>query len=584
MAFLRNLLAAILGTLVAFGIVFFMFFLFVSLASSTEQVNIQRHSVLELNFPYPISEYSGYDPEDPFSVLLDPSMGLDEITKAISIAKTDDRIDGISLGVSYLMAGISQARAIREALADFRESGKFVYAYADFYLQKDYYLASVADSVFINPAGNFDFKGLAAEVLYFGDFQDKSGLKMEVVRHGRYKSAVEPFLGNEMSPDNRSQLQELLGSIWQGMRAEMAESRGLEPDSLDRIADELGARDPGKALASGLVDGVIYEDQYEEKLLRDSKGSGDEPERLPLSEYLRYTKNKRQYEGADRIAVIYAQGEILYGPGSPSYIGPEQMRKALRRAREDKRVKAVVLRINSPGGSALSSELIWREIQQLRQDKPVVASFSDLAASGGYYIGVGADKIVTEPTTLTGSIGVFATIPNMSGLAAKVGINSEQVGTHRQSVDYSLFEPLSDDFREVLRQGIETTYNTFLERVAEGRGLTVAQADSLAQGRVWSGTDAVRLGLADQLGGMPEALEAAAGLAGIDSYRIWPLPKYKSGLERLMDDLQGASAKATQSALEAELGAEWAELLREIKSQLNNEGLQARLPFTLKIH
>ncbi len=583
MAFLRNLLAAILGSLVAFGIVLFMFFIFLSLASSTEQVHIHRHSVLELNFPYPISEYSGYDPEDPFSVLLDPSMGLDEITKAIAIAKTDDRIDGISLNSSYLMAGMAQTRAIREALADFRESGKFVYAYADFYLQKDYYLASMADSVFINPAGNFDFKGLAAEVLYFGDFQEKSGLKMEVVRHGRYKSAVEPFLGSEMSPENRMQLQELLSSIWKGMRAEMATSRGLEPDSLDRIADRLGARDPEKALAAGLVDGIIYEDQYEEKLLRDSGGERDEPERLPLSEYLRYTKSKRQYEGTDRIAVIYAQGEILYGSGGPSYIGPELMRDALRKARDDKRVKAVVLRINSPGGSALSSELIWREIQQLRQNKPVVVSFSDLAASGGYYIGVGADKIITEPTTLTGSIGVFATIPNMSGLAGKIGINSEQVGTHRQSVDYSLFEPMSDDFREVLRQGIESTYKTFLARVAEGRGLTVAQADSLAQGRVWSGTDAVRLGLADQLGGMPEALEAAAGLAGIDSYRTWSLPKYKSGLERLMDDLQGASAKAAHEALKEELGADWAGLLRELKAQLRQEGLQARLPFTLKI-
>lgn len=584
MAFLRNLLAAILGTLVAFGIVLFMFFLFLSLAGSTEQVRIQRHSVLDLNFPYPISEYSGYDAEDPFSVLFDPSMGLNEITKAIAIARTDDRIDGISLGSSYLMAGLSQTRAIREALADFKKSGKFVYAYADFYMQKDYYLASVADSIFINPAGNFDFKGLAAEILYFGDFQEKSGLKMEVVRHGRYKSAVEPFLGNAMSPENRTQLQELLGSIWESMRAEMAASRDLQPDSLDRIADQLGARDPQRALATGLVDGIIYEDQYEAKLHRESGGSGDKPERLPLTEYLRYTKNKRQYEGTDRIAVIYAQGEILYGSGGPAYIGPEQMRKALRKARDDKQVKAVVLRINSPGGSALSSELIWREIQQLRQNKPVVVSFSDLAASGGYYIGVGADMIVTEPTTLTGSIGVFATIPNMSGLAGKIGINSEQVGTHRQSVDYSFFEPMSDDFRDVLRQGIETTYNTFLQRVAEGRNLTLAQVDSLAQGRVWSGTDAVRLGLADQLGGMPEALASAAGLAGIDTYRILSLPKYKSGLERLMDDLQGVGAKATEKALEEELGADWAGLLREIKAQLRQEGLQARLPFTLKIH
>ena len=584
MAFLRNLLAAILGTLVAFGILLFMFLLFVSLAGSAEQVHIGRHSVLDLKFPYPISEYSGYDPEDPFSVLFDPSMGLNEITKAIALAKDDDRIEGISLSGSYLLSGISQARAIREALADFRESGKFVYAYADFYLQKDYYLASIADSVFINPAGNFDFKGLAAEVLYFGDFQEKSGVRIEVVRHGKYKSAVEPFLGNEMSDENRRQLGELLGSIWEGMRDEIAESRGLSADSLDRIADGLAARDPARALATGLVDGILYKDQFEEKLLRDSGGSGTSPEQVPLSEYLRYTKNKRQYEGTDRIAVIYAQGEILYGQTGSNYINADRMREALRKARKDRKVKAVVLRINSPGGSALSSELIWREIQQLRQDKPVVVSFSDMAASGGYYIGVGADKIITEPTTLTGSIGVFATIPNVSGLAGKVGINSEQVGTHRQSVDYSLFEPMSDEFREVIREGIETTYQTFLERVAEGRGITVAQADSLAQGRVWSGADAVKVGLADALGGMPEALEAAAGLAGIQDFRIMPLPKYKTGLERLLDDLGGTGAEARERLLEEELGSDWAEVLRELKAQLRQDGIQARLPFTIKIH
>ncbi len=584
MAFLRNLLAAILGSLVAFGIVFFMFLLFLSLAGSTEQVHIDRHSVLDLNFPYPISEYSGYDPEDPFSVLFDPTMGLNEITKAIALAREDDRIEGISLTGPYLLAGISQTRAIRQALADFKSSGKFVYAYGDFYMQKDYYLASVADSIFLNPAGNFDFKGLAAEVLYFGDFQDKSGIRMEVVRHGKYKSAVEPFLANEMSEDNRRQLTGLLGSIWEGMRDEIAESRGVPADSLDRIADGLTARNPAGALAGGLVDGVVYQDQYEEKLLRESGASGDSPKRVSLSEYLKYTKNKRQYEGADRIAVIYAQGEILYGQGGSNYIDPNTMRKALRKARKDRKVKAVVLRINSPGGSALSSELIWREINQLRQDKPVVVSFSDLAASGGYYMAVGADKIITEPTTLTGSIGVFATIPNLSGLAGKVGINSEQVGTHRQSVDYSLFEPMSDEFREVLREGIETTYRTFLERVAEGRGITVAQADSLAQGRVWSGADAVKLGLADALGGMPEALEAAAGLAGISDYRIVPLPKYKTGLERLLDDLGGTDSEARETLLEEELGPDWAEVLRALKAQLRQEGVQARLPFTIKIH
>ena len=566
------------------GILFFMLLIFVSLAGSADQVQVKSESVLELDIPYPVSEFSGYDSEDPFSVLFDPTLGLNEIVKAIALAKSDDRIKGISLNRSFVMAGISQTRAIRNALLDFKASGKFVYAYADVYTQKDYYLATAADSVFLNPVGSLDFKGLAAEVLYFGDFQDKSGIRMEVVRHGKYKSAVEPFLGNDMSPENRSQLKSLLQGVWTSIRDEIALSRTLTSEFLDTVAGNLEGRLPNLALENGLIDGVLYQDEFEQKLAMATGRAGSKPNTVSLTDYLKYTKNKRRFKGSDRIAVIYAEGEIIYGQGGSDFIDPETMRESLRQVREDKKVKAVVLRINSPGGSALSSELIWREIQEVRKVKPVVVSFSDVAASGGYYIGVASEMIFTEPTTITGSIGVFATIPNVNGLADKFGINAEQVGTHRQSVDYSLFEPLNDDFREVLRSDIEITYNLFLTRVAEGRDISVSRADSLAQGRVWSGTDAVALGLADALGGLDDALSAAADLAGIDSYRILSLPQYKNGLEQLMDELGATATHSGNRAIEQVIGEDGILLLKEMQRQAQQQGVQARLPFQLKIN
>lgn len=582
MAFLRNLLASVLGTLVALGILFFMFMVFITLAGSADEVRVKDHSVLELKFPYPIQEHAAMDSDDPFSLFYDPAMGLDEITKALSIAKTDDRISGISISSPYLIAGLAQTKALRDALRDFRESGKFVYAYGDIYLQRDYYLSSIADSIFINPVGSIDFKGLAAEVLYFKDLQDKTGVKMEVVRHGEYKAAVEPFLSSEMSDKNREQIQSLLGSLWQTMRDEIAESRGLAAAELDRIADSLGGREPEMALEAGLVDGLAYLDTYEKKLLRESGGDGDHPEKISLRRYMRYSRKKRVHKGSDEIAVVYAQGEILYGEGGPNYIGQGKMIKALRSAREDNDIKAVVLRVNSPGGNALTSDIIWRELQLTRKEKPVVVSLSDVAASGGYYLAVGGDKILAEPSTITGSIGVFVTVPNISGLSDEIGINAEQVGTHKFSMDYSFFEPMREDFREVLQGGLEKTYNTFLQRVADGRGIPVSKVDSLARGRVWSGAEALENGLVDGLGGMPEALDMAAEMAGIDAYRLKSLPKYKSGLERFMEDLGGTQMYG-EDWIEAELGADWLQTFRDLKNVLRQEGIQARLPFTLKI-
>jgi protease-4 len=304
---------------------------------------------------------------------------------------------------------------------------------------------------------------------------------------------------------------------------------------------------------------------------------------IPLADYIR-TANKININGGrDKIAVIYAQGEIWYGEGGSDVIGQGIINDALKKAREDEEVKAIVLRINSPGGSAVASDIIWREIEITKQSKPVVVSMGDVAASGGYYIAAGADKIFAEPTTITGSIGVFGTIPNISGLAENIGVNAEQVGTNKNSVEYSLFEPMNDNFRNNVQEGIETTYETFLDRVAKGRGITMAQADSVAQGRVWSGVDAKRLGLVDELGGLDEAIAAAAKMVDLENYGIKKLPKYKSDFEKLMEDMGGATSKSKETIIREEIGAEAYTILKEIRSAMENKGIQARMPFTLNI-
>jgi len=584
MNFLRNLLAAIIGTLIAFGIMFFMFVIFVSLVNTEESVSVKKNSVLELQMKYPINDYTGNNEGEPFAILFDKSQGLDQILHAIKVAKEDDNIKGISISNNYISAGISTTQAIRNALSDFKESGKFIYAFGDYYLQKDYYLASVADSIFLNPVGAVDFKGLSAEVLYFKDLQDKTGVKMEVIRHGKYKSAVEPFLSNEMSEDNRTQIKELMSSIWNSIISEISVDRSISEQDINIIADTLGGRKPEYAKASGLLDEVVYYDEYENRLKQAiGISKEDKLNSISLEDYMKMSRKKKLYSGKDKIAVIFAQGNILYGEGGPDMIGQGIMNKAIIKARDDKTVKAIVLRVNSPGGSALTSDIIWRELEIAKGKKPLVVSMGDVAASGGYYISAGADQIYAEPTTITGSIGVFGTIPNINELAANIGINAEQVGTNKNSVDYSFFEPMSDEFRAYVKEGIESTYQTFLTKVSEGRNITIAEADSVAQGRVWSGAEAKKLGLVDELGGLDDAIEAAALLADVDSYSVKKYPKYKSSFERLMEDFGGASIFNKEELIREEIGAEVYGIYKEVRSAMEQKGIQARLPFTLTI-
>lgn len=585
MNFLRNFLAAILGCLVAFGIIFFMFFLFATiLGSSEDTVVVKKNSVLELQLQLPISDYVGASGDDPFSGFFEASQGLDEILNAIEVAKGDEDIKGISINNNFTLSGYAQTQEIRRALQDFKKSGKFIYTFADFYMQKDYYLASVADSIFINPVGALDFKGLSSEVLFYKDLQEKTGIKMEVIRHGKYKSAVEPFLENEMSEANRTQIKELISSLWNSLVEEISEGRNILPNDLNVIADTLGGRTPEMAKASGLIDDIVFYDQYEKKLKYAIDPVGDKDLNIiPLDDYLSRSNPKMKKSGKDKIAVIFAQGEIIYGEGGPNQIGQGLMNEAIIKAKEDDNVKAIVLRVDSPGGSALTSDIIWREIELAKEKKPVLVSMGNVAASGGYYIAAGANKIFAEPTTITGSIGVFGTIPNLNELAADIGINAEQVGTNKNSVDYSLFEPMTDDFRSLVQESIEDVYETFLARVSEGRGISIAEVDSLAQGRVWSGVDAKRIGLVDELGNLNDAIEAAAKMAEIKKYGIKKFPRYKTGLERFMEDFGGATATTKKSLIEQEIGTEAYSILKQVKSAMEQKGVQARIPFVLTI-
>ncbi|WP_394975428.1 signal peptide peptidase SppA [uncultured Croceitalea sp.] len=585
MKFLRNLLAAIIGCLIAFGVLFFMFFVFAALIGSGEDsVVVKENSILELNLNQPIRDYEGKDKTDPFAGLFEEGQGLDEILHTIQVAKNDDKIKGISMTTGFLQAGMAQAQEIREALNDFKSEGKFIYSHADFYTQKNYYLASVADKLYLNPQGAMDFKGLASEVLYYKDLQEKTGVKMEVIRHGKYKSAVEPYLSNEMSDANRSQIKELITSLWSSMLSDISSSRNIDVANLNVIADTLGGRTPELAVTSGLIDETIYFDEYE-SLLKESLGVAVNKDLnyVDFEDYVKVASKKTLKTGVDKIAVIYAQGEILYGEGGKEFIGQGIINKALKKARENKNVKAIVMRVNSPGGSALVSDIIWREIELTKEIKPVVVSFGNVAASGGYYIAAGADKIFAEPTTITGSIGVFGTIPNINELASDIGINAEQVGTNKNSVDYSLFEPMTDTFRNQVQEGIEYTYDTFLQRVADGRNMTTADVDSIAQGRVWSGVDAKKLGLVDEIGNLDDAIAAAAKMVELENYGVRKYPKYKSDFERLMEDFGGAKTKIGENIIKEELGNEAFQVLKEFKQLSKQKGVQARMSFNLNI-
>lgn len=588
MNFFKSFLASILGTLVALlfiSVLFFMSIASLATLASTEEmqpVALKSNSVLKLDLNQPI--YDNVPATDEFEIafgLKEKTFKFYDVVQAIRKAAKDENIQGIDLDSQFPQLGWSQAKALREALQAFKEEGKFIYSYGDYYSQKGYYLASVADSLFVHPMGGMELKGLAAEVLYYKDFQEKYGFKMEVVRNGKYKSAVEPYLESEMSKSNREQISSLLGAIWEAIATDIETDRGIEKAQLDALANDLVASLPEDAFAAGLLDGVIYEDQYETKLQEALSLAKDD--KIAYASVSQLTQNNGLYNKGvrDRIAVIYAQGPVLYSEGSEFVIGQEVFLDAIEDAVNNRRVKAIVLRIDSPGGSALTSDILWNALMKAKKEKPLVVSMGNVAASGGYYLAAAADEIYANDFTITGSIGVFATVPNAEELASSIGINASHVQTHDNALGYSLFKSPEGHFRTKIKEGIAHVYTTFKQRVAEGRQLSMEEVEALAQGRVWSGKQALENGLIDGLGGMEQALEAAARLAEIESYNLTSYPKITPEI----DDFFNLAGPFTQidKSIKAQLPAELSMFLTRLEKKTNLPNYETRLPFSLEI-
>ncbi|MDB2340348.1 signal peptide peptidase SppA [Flavobacteriaceae bacterium] len=540
MNFLKSFFASILGTLTALGLFFVILLLFVSGIASiinapSGLTSVKQNSVLDLNLNYPIVDRAhNFDEFQRFLGLEDEVLGLPDILSAIDKAKDNSSIKGIRLRTDFISAGWAQTRSIRNALNRFKESGKFIYAYGDFYTQKGYYLASVSDSIFLNPVGILEFKGLASEVLYYKDFQEEYGVKMEVIRHGKYKSAVEPYLENEMSADNRYQIKTLLNDIWETVREEIGEARNLKSKTIDDIINNQRLVVPEDGVNETLIDALVYEDDFDERIKTALEISSSHKTNLASIRQLNNASSTYNTDIKDRIAVVFARGPIMYGEGTENMIAQGVFVETLQELADDDWIKAVVLRVESPGGNALTSDLLWRAIENLKSKKPVFVSMGNVAASGGYYIAAGADQIYADPLSITGSIGVFASLPNIHGMTKKLGINAQTVETHQNALGYSFFQPLSETFKQRTIKSIENTYNTFKQRVIDGRGLTSAEVESIAQGRVWSGKQALNVGLVDHLGGLQDAIMAAAKAANIENYNIVNYPKFEEDLESVL--------------------------------------------------
>lgn len=585
MKFLRNLLATIVGLFIFFGLLFFGFIIIAAVAGSSDKVVVKNNSVLALDLSKVQYDYGGKFSYKDFNFSDENKEGVSNVLMAIEQAKEDDRIKGISMLNNVSTLGFVQRREIREKLEDFKSSGKFVVAYANAFSQGEYYLNSVADTVYVNPVGGVDFRGLSTEILYLKGLQEQTGVHMEVIRHGKYKSAVEPYLEKQMSEANREQTTVFLNSIWNTVVTDISKSRNISVDSLNAIATNLAARTPERALQVKLVDKVAYEDEYHAGIKKALAVSQDKDyNKIDVLEYIKAGELTVKKASTDQIAVIYAQGQILSGEGNVSYIGEGSINRALKKARENDKVKAIVLRVNSPGGSALTSELIWREIELTKKVKPVIVSMGDLAASGGYYIACGADHIFADPATITGSIGVFGMLPNFSTLATKYGVNAEQVKTHQNAASYSPFRKVDESFKSEITESIEFIYDTFVNRVAAGRGMTFEKVDEIAQGRVWTGVDALGNGLVDELGGLNDAIAYAANKVEIDEYKVVNYPEYELKFDDLLRNFLGASIMKTQDELLIEkIGQENFELMQRLNYFNSLKGAQAIMPFEIKI-
>ncbi|MFP4525710.1 MAG: signal peptide peptidase SppA [Bacteroidales bacterium] len=586
-SFFKYTLASLVGVIIA-GLLFFLIFftsISIMLSKQDKPVEINPNTVLKVKLDNIIMDRN---PKSPFgnfdfqSFKPQPSLGLNEILANIEKAGEDDNIEGIYLELTSIPAGMATIEEIREALIKFKETGKFIIAYSDNYVQTSYYLASVADKIYVNPAGRINLTGLNSQVMFFKEALDKLGIEPQIIRHGKFKSAIEPFTRNEMSEENRTQIMEYVSDLWSTMAEGIEEFRGIDNEKINELADNLSLETAEIALEQKFVDGLKYKDEILGELKDSSKTDKDDVDFVNLNKYNRVPEIK-DYKGlaTDKIAVVYAMGSVIMGEGEEGSIGSDRISRAIREARKDSTIKAIVFRVNSGGGSALASEVIWRELKLASETKPVIASLGDVAASGGYYIVAPADTIVANPNTITGSIGVFGIIPNVKELMNdKLGIYLDVAKTNKHSDIGNPFRSLTDYEKQVIKNGIEDVYDNFVGRVADGRNMTKEEVDEIGQGRVWSGIDAKNIGLVDLFGGLDKAIEIAGEKAKIEKYRVVELPELKDPFDQFMKQIKGG---AKTRIIKNALGDEYTyyEQLEEVK---NMSGIQARIPYKIEIY
>lgn len=586
--FLGRVLSTIVGNIATFSIFGLLLFALIIISSiSSVKPSVKKGSVLELTFEEPILESSMDQEVSVFSISTPSTFYLDNILKAIGNAKTDDNIKGISLKVENFKGGLTQASEVRKALEDFKTSGKFVYSYSNNSTQLSYYINSVADSVFQNPLGGVLLQGMSSEVMFFKNAGDKYGVDFQVIRYGEFKSAVEPYFRTDLSEENKLQLNVMLGDIWNNISKDIAKSRKITDNNFQTITDSLYSYIPEVGKKHRIFDQIIQESEYDDfifkKLNLETNKSKINSEILA-----KYTIGVEDYyntlnsnDNSNKIAVLYASGTITEGDGfdgiqSKTYV------KAIREIEKNKNIKALVLRVNSPGGSANASEEILFELSRLKKTMPIVVSFGDVAASGGYYIAQDSDKIFAQPNTITGSIGVFGMIPNAKELVNSFGVTTDVVKTNANADQLkSIFNPLSDDATRLMQKSVVLVYEKFVNHVAKNRKMTFDQVNKIGGGRVWSGTSAKEIGLIDEFGGLNNALAEAAKLAKIESYSTESFPKRKDSFEELMEKIQGNNIKAR---IQSELGTDAAKIFQELKIMNEQKGIQARMPFEVKIY
>ncbi len=579
MKFLRNLLATLAGLFIFTGFILILFFGIVSAITSEEEVELEKNTVLHLKLTKPIQERETEDPFAAFFPGATNTMGLIELREALDNAKDDDNIEGILLEAPWLAAGFATGEEVRKALINFKESGKFIIAYSDLMTEGGYYLSSVADEVYLNPIGEVEFNGINAELIFFKGTLEKLGIEPQIFRVGEYKSAVEPFTREDMSPENEEQLGVFINNIYDNLLEDISQSRGISKDDLEEISDKYLVRNSKDAVEKKLITDLKYYDEVLD-ILREKIGLEDDEE----VEFVTYSKYRKSYSNINtsknRIAVIVASGEIVWGKGEKNMIGSSVFAKEIRKAASNKNIKAIVLRVNSPGGNYLASDIIWREIQEAKKIKPVIASMSDYAASGGYYIAMGCDTIVAQQNTITGSIGIFRIFFNMGPfMKDKLGITTDNYGTGEYSDLYTSSRNVTEFEREIIQKGVDEGYLDFTTKAAEGRNMELEEIQEIASGRVWTGEQAIDNGLVDVIGGLEDAIKIAAKKAGVeDDYKTRVYPIKKDFWQELAEGLSG-DIKAR--ILEDESGElyTYVEFLNKIKYL---EGLQTRLPFEIQ--